>query len=40
MKHQLLQEAEAMQEQLVTWRRGLHRIPETRDTFTSDCDIY
>ena len=29
MKHQLLQEAEAMQEQLVTWRRGLHRIPET-----------
>ena len=29
MKHQLLQEAEAMQEQLVSWRRGLHQIPET-----------
>ena len=32
MKHQLLQEAESMQEQLVAWRRSLHQIPREFDT--------
>lgn len=28
MEKRLLQEAEALQEELVNWRRGLHQIPE------------